>query len=147
MFRLIVTLSAFGIVFGACSTELPTAQEAVAQTDSASATDEGGEAPSRNPETHDIYPTSESQGVAGEASSSSGDDGPDRVVNLNDATAEQLQHLPGVGPAIAERIVAYRNKRQFEKPGHIKRVKGVGDATFEKLKAHLAVDGETTLAE
>jgi len=147
MFRLFVTLSAFGIVFGACSTELPTVQEAVAQTDSASATDEGGDAPPRNPETHDIYPTSESQGVAAEASSSSDDDGPDGVVNLNGASAEQLQNLPGVGPAIAERIVAYRNKRRFEKPAHITRVKGVGDATFEKLKAHLAVDGETTLSE
>ncbi|MFB6351791.1 MAG: ComEA family DNA-binding protein [Bradymonadaceae bacterium] len=154
MFRLIVTLSAFGIVFGACSDELPTAQQAVAQTTPATSPDDSGEAPSRNPEKHDIYPRSESESVAGDKSSSTGneksDDGEDAlqgVVNLNDASAEQLQKLPGVGPTMASRIVTYRDKRRFEKPVHIKRVRGIGDVTYQKLEEHLAVEGDTTLSE
>ena len=147
MFRLILSLAAFGLFFGACSDRLPVGQEAVAQTHTPTATDDGDEAPSRNPETHDIYPrpNSEALGEAGGSNSGESDDSLDGVVNLNEAGRDALEQLPGIGPAIAGRIVDYREKRRFEKPVHIKRVRGVGDATFRKLKAHLAVDGETTL--
>ena len=149
MYRLILSLAAFGLFFGACSDRLPVGQEAVAQTDSATATDDGDDLPSRNPETHDIYPQPNAEAIAEEGSSSSGESGSDGsldgVVNLNDAGREALEQLPGVGPTIASRIVNYREKRRFEKPAHVKRVRGIGDATFRKMKAHLAVDGETTL--
>jgi competence ComEA-like helix-hairpin-helix protein len=67
-------------------------------------------------------------------------------VNLNTASIDQLDMLPGVGPVTAGRIADYREKRRFQKPAHLKRVKGIGDVTFSKMKAHVTVDGETTIA-
>ncbi len=69
------------------------------------------------------------------------------VVNLNTASVDQLMGLPGVGPALAARIVEYRQKRRFEEPKHLMRVKGIGKATYAKLSPMLAVSGETTLAK
>jgi competence protein ComEA len=56
-------------------------------------------------------------------------------VNLNTATVEQLDALPGIGPAIAQRIVDYRQTDgPFATPEDIMNVKGIGQATFEKLQ-------------
>ena len=68
-------------------------------------------------------------------------------LNLNDASMNQLMLLPGVGPALAERIVSYREKREFAKTSHLKRVRGIGDATFAKMSKYLRVSGPTTLSE
>jgi competence protein ComEA len=68
------------------------------------------------------------------------------TVNLNQATEEQLELLPGIGPKVAKEIVAYRAQKQFEKPADIRHIKGVGKATFTKIKDHLAVSGKTTIA-
>ena len=67
-------------------------------------------------------------------------------VNLNAATAEELQLLPGVGPARAEKIVEARSKRPFKQPWEITKVKGIGPAFFKQHKQRLKVDGATTLA-
>ncbi len=67
------------------------------------------------------------------------------VVNLNSATPKQLAWLPGIGPARAQRIVAYRAKHPFKKVIHLARVKGIGLKTVRRLRAHLAVRGATTL--
>lgn len=72
-------------------------------------------------------------------------DGPTGVVNLNSASVDELTTLPGVGPALAGRIVEYRQKRRFEKPEHLKRVKGIGEATYAKLAPMITVRGATTL--
>ncbi|TNF38340.1 MAG: helix-hairpin-helix domain-containing protein [Deltaproteobacteria bacterium] len=69
----------------------------------------------------------------------------DGVVNINDATPAQLAYLPGIGPAKAERIVAYRAKHRFKTPLELARVRGIGLKTVHKLKAWLRVDGPTTL--
>ena len=45
-------------------------------------------------------------------------------VNLNTATRDQLMLLPGVGPATADKLLAYRARRRFHRPAHIMRVKG-----------------------
>lgn len=66
-------------------------------------------------------------------------------VNLNTATKEQLMLLPGVGPATAEKLLAYRAQRRFGRVSHIMRVKGVGKKTYARLRPYLAVDGDTTL--
>jgi len=67
------------------------------------------------------------------------------VINLNTASAAQLDQLPGVGPKAAERIVAFRQKTPFSRPEDLVRVKGFGKKKLDKLKAHLAVSGPTTL--
>lgn len=61
-------------------------------------------------------------------------------VNLNTATLEQLQTLPGVGPAIAKSIVEYRNKvGKFTKIEDILNVKGIGEKKFQRMKERLTV--------
>ncbi|MBX7097970.1 MAG: helix-hairpin-helix domain-containing protein [Myxococcaceae bacterium] len=66
-------------------------------------------------------------------------------VNLNQASAQQLDLLPGVGEKAAKRIIEYRQKTPFGRPEEIVRVKGFGKKKFEKLKAYLRVAGPTTL--
>lgn len=61
-------------------------------------------------------------------------------VNINQASAIELQTLDGVGPATAEKILNYREKTgRFAKIDDLKNVKGIGEKTFEKLKEHIMV--------
>ncbi len=61
-------------------------------------------------------------------------------VNINQASAEELQTLNGVGPATAEKIMDYRTSNgAFKTIEDIKSVDGIGDKTFEKLKEHITV--------
>ena len=57
------------------------------------------------------------------------------VLNINTATAADLQKLPGVGAATAERIVEYRQKHgPFKKIEELMTVRGSGETSFLKLK-------------
>jgi competence protein ComEA len=67
------------------------------------------------------------------------------VVNLNTATPEQLDLLPGVGEKAVTRIVAYRAKQPFRRVEELHRVKGFGRKKVLKLKPFLTVTGDTTL--
>ncbi len=67
------------------------------------------------------------------------------VVNLNTATPQQLDQLPGVGEKAAKRIVDYRTKTPFTRPEELVKVKGFGKKKFEKLKPNLATTGATTI--
>lgn len=60
-------------------------------------------------------------------------------VNLNTATEVELVTLPGVGPGRAKKIIEARSKKRFEKRRQIKRVKGIGGKTYEKMKDQLCV--------
>ena len=62
-------------------------------------------------------------------------------VNINTATAEELdEKLTGIGPAIAKRIIEYRNSiGKFSSIEEIKNVSGIGDKTFEKFKDTICV--------
>ena len=63
------------------------------------------------------------------------------IIHLNQATAEQLQTLPGVGPALSERIVSYRNEHgPFRSVDQLAEVNGVGQAKLAKLRSQLTVD-------
>ena len=60
-------------------------------------------------------------------------------ININKANYEQLQHITGVGPVIAERIIEYRKKSPFTSKDQIKNVKGIGEATYQKMKNEISV--------
>ncbi len=61
-------------------------------------------------------------------------------ININTATAEELDKLPGIGPSIAKAIIDYRTKNgPFKKVEDINDVKGIGDALFEKIKDQITV--------
>src|SRR5687767_394834 len=66
------------------------------------------------------------------------------VVNVNTASPDQLQLLPGIGPAKVRNIVAYRNKHPFRTIEELVRIKGIGRKMFRRLRLHLAVSGPTT---
>lgn len=56
------------------------------------------------------------------------------ILDLNTATVEQLQTLPGIGPVIAERIIAYRNEvGNFETVGELMNVLGIGEKKLEAI--------------
>lgn len=64
----------------------------------------------------------------------------DGRLDLNQATAEQLELLPGIGPSMAFRIVEDREANgRFHKVGDLSRVKGLGASTIKKLDALLRV--------
>jgi comEA protein len=61
-------------------------------------------------------------------------------VNLNSASAAQLQTLPGIGASAAQRIVEYRQKNgNFKKIEELMNVKGIGEKSFLKLKPLITV--------
>ena len=67
-------------------------------------------------------------------------------VNLNTASAEELQRLPGVGPSRAVAIVEYRERHPFRRVEELMRIRGIGRKTFRRLRPLLTLDGPTTLA-
>lgn len=61
-------------------------------------------------------------------------------VRINSASAEELEALPGVGPALAQRIVNERSKGRFMSADDLVRVPGIGKAKLEKLRSYVEVD-------
>ena len=61
------------------------------------------------------------------------------LVNINAATKEELMTLNGIGEVMAERIIEYRTGNRFKSIEDIKSVKGIGDATFSKIKESITV--------
>ncbi len=63
-------------------------------------------------------------------------------VNINSADENTLTMLPGIGPALAKRIVEYREANgDFLKITDLTNVKGIGDETVEKLKEYIITGG------
>ena len=80
------------------------------------------------------------QGAAGGAQAGAAKSLPEGMVNINTADEKELDKLPGIGPAMAKRIVEYRTENgAFQAPEEIKRVKGIGDAKYEKMKDKIAL--------
>lgn len=61
-----------------------------------------------------------------------------RLIDPNTASHRELQTIPGIGPVLAERIIEHREKvGRFENLGDLKKVKGIGDKTLEKIRGYL----------
>ena len=62
------------------------------------------------------------------------------TVDLNRATKEDLERLPGIGPVLAGRIVEYRSAQgKFDDVEQLRHVKGIGKKKFEQIRPHVAV--------
>lgn len=61
-------------------------------------------------------------------------------VRINSASAGELQQLPGIGPALAQRIVETRNSGRFSSAEDLLRVPGIGKAKLAKLRNYVEVD-------
>ncbi|HUH06291.1 MAG TPA: helix-hairpin-helix domain-containing protein [Egibacteraceae bacterium] len=82
--------------------------------------------------------------VAGEARApaqpSAGAKKADGTLDLNLATADELQELPGIGPVLADRIVAHRESiGRFQAVGDLRQVTGIGEKTFQQLASLVSV--------
>jgi competence protein ComEA len=66
------------------------------------------------------------------------------VVNVNRASEAELRLLPGIGRGRARTIIARRTKRPFTSIEEVARLKGM-KGIVRKLRAHLTVEGDTTL--
>ncbi|HEY8344910.1 MAG TPA: ComEA family DNA-binding protein [Bacillota bacterium] len=61
-------------------------------------------------------------------------------IDPNTATSTELQSIPGIGPALAERIIADRQRNgRFQTVDDLARVKGIGAKTLDKIRAYLII--------
>ena len=60
------------------------------------------------------------------------------LVNINTASPEELEKLPGIGRGLAARIVAYRREYgQFRRAEHLMMVRGISERRFRALRAYV----------
>ena len=93
-------------------------------------TSKAGDVREKTPTTHPLTPTGDTSGklAAGEK------------ININKATAEDLDRLPGIGPVKSQAIIDYRNEHGgFKTVEEIQQVKGIKEGEFSKLKDHIKV--------
>ena len=65
------------------------------------------------------------------------------MVNINTATVQELEALPGIGPVVAQRIVAYRDEHgAFRTVEELTKVKGIGESKLEELLDLITTGGE-----
>ena len=67
------------------------------------------------------------------------------VVNVNTASADQLELLPGIGPARAAAILEHRKEHKgFKRVEDLTQVSGIGERALERIRSHVALKGKTT---
>ncbi|MEG0156195.1 MAG: helix-hairpin-helix domain-containing protein [Anaerovoracaceae bacterium] len=88
-----------------------------------------------------FVPTAGEEGAAAPGpGGTSGQSQKEGKVNINTATSAELQTITGVGPATAEKILLYRSTNgSFAAPEDLKKVDGIGDKTFEKIKDFITI--------
>lgn len=63
-----------------------------------------------------------------------------KLININMASAESLESIPGIGKIISRRIIAYRTQFGFfEKLEDLKKISGIGDKKIESIKRYIVV--------
>jgi competence protein ComEA len=68
-------------------------------------------------------------------------------VNINTASAKELQQLPSIGVKRAQAIIAYRTKHHFGSIYELTNIKGIGRKTIAKLRNKVVVQGKTILTK
>ncbi|MBC7262248.1 MAG: ComEA family DNA-binding protein [Chloroflexi bacterium] len=92
--------------------------------------------PYKNEQATPILPTTVPRVISSGMSSA-----PGQKININTASAGELETLPGIGPTLAQRIVDYRQSNgSFQRPEDIKKVKGIGDGIFAQIKDLITVE-------
>lgn len=88
-----------------------------------------------------IHVPAREQGKNGAGAEQSPKTGPvTEKININTASAGELDKLPGVGPAIAEKIVQYREAHgSFGKAEDLKKVPGIGESKYNKMKDQIRI--------
>lgn len=70
------------------------------------------------------------------------------TVNINAAEVETLEFLPRVGPAIAQRILEFREQNgEFKSTEDLMLVKGIGEKTYALIAPHVTLSGDSSLNE
>jgi competence ComEA-like helix-hairpin-helix protein len=64
----------------------------------------------------------------------------DLIVNINNATQDELETIPGIGPFLSRQIIAHRTYARIEE---LERVPGIGRYTVNKIRPYVKVQGET----
>jgi competence protein ComEA len=67
----------------------------------------------------------------------------DKKIDIRTASSDELQQLPRIGEVMAERILAYRQQKQFECTDELQEVKGIGHKTMERILPYLLIFGKT----
>lgn len=63
-----------------------------------------------------------------------------KKININTANKEELQSISGIGPALAEKIVSYRNTNgKFKKVEDLKNVNGIGESKYRNIKDSICI--------
>jgi len=64
-----------------------------------------------------------------------------KKININTASAKELEELPGIGPVLAEKIVSYREANgPFKSIDELKKVSGIGEKRFQAIKDLIVVE-------
>jgi competence protein ComEA len=93
-----------------------------------------------------VYVPKQGEQISGAAINMTSQNGPSQTekpppVNINNANADQLEALPGVGEVLAQRIMEYReDKGGFSSIEQLRNIEGIGPKKFEQLKDKVTVD-------